>query len=107
MESTNKVLEVILTKTIQSNHKDWAYRLPEALWAYRTTWRNTIRHIPYELVYGKQLLLPIEFQVKTFGMATQLDMNFLEAQEQRMLQLNELDEVRQDVVQHTILVQEQ
>jgi IS30 family transposase len=61
VESTNKVLEAILTKTIHLHHKDWADRLLEALWAYWTTWRNTTGHTPYELVFGKQILLPIEF----------------------------------------------
>jgi hypothetical protein len=41
VESTNKVIESILTKTVQLHHKDWADRLLEALWAYRITWRNT------------------------------------------------------------------
>ena len=30
VESTNKVLEAILTKTIHLHHKDWADRLLEA-----------------------------------------------------------------------------
>ena len=72
-------------KTIHFHHKDWVDRLPEALWAYRITWRNTTRHTPYELVYGKKFLLPIEFQVKTFRMATQLGMNLDEAHKQRIL----------------------
>ena len=37
VESTNKVLESILTKTIQLHLRDWADRLPEALWAYQNT----------------------------------------------------------------------
>ena len=37
---------------------------------------------PYELVYGKQVLLPVEFQVKTFRMAAQLGMDLDEAQKQ-------------------------
>ena len=82
MESTNKVLEAILTKTIHLHHKGWEDRLIEALWAYRITWRNSIRHTPYELVYGKQVLLPIEFQVKTFHMAAQLGMDLDEAHKQ-------------------------
>ena len=53
VESTNKVLEAIVTKVVQLRHKDWVNRIPEALWAYRTTWRNTTGHTPYELVYGK------------------------------------------------------
>jgi hypothetical protein len=107
VESTNKVLEVILTKTVQQHHKDWADRLLEALWAYRTTWRNTTGFTPYELVYGKHVLLPIELQVKTFRTTAQLGIDLSEAQKQRIAQLNELDEIRQDAVQHTVLVQEQ
>ena len=75
------MLESILTKTIQLHHKDWVEKLPEALWAYWITWRNVSKHTPYELVYGKQVLLLIEFQVKTFRTAAQLGMNLNEAQE--------------------------
>jgi transposase InsO family protein len=37
VESTSKVIESILTKTVQLHHKDWADRLLESLWAYRIT----------------------------------------------------------------------
>ena len=107
MESTNKVIEAILTKTIHLHHKDWADRLLEALWAYRTTWRNTTGHTPYELVYGKQILLPIEFQIHTFRIAAELGIDLNKAQEQRVMQLNELGEIRQDALQRTILIQNQ
>ena len=40
-------------------------------------------------------------------MATQLGMDLSEAPKQRLLQLNELDEIKHDAIQHTILVQEQ
>ena len=66
VESTNKVLEGILTKTIHLHNKDWADRLPEDLWAYRITWRNTTGHTPYELVYGKQVLYLLNFKLKHF-----------------------------------------
>ena len=58
-------------------------------------------------MYGKQVLLPIEFQLKTFRMAAQLGMNLSKAQKQRVLQLNELDETRENALQYTNLVQEQ
>jgi hypothetical protein len=93
VESTNKVLESILTKIVQLHHRDWEDRLLEALWAYQTTWRNTTGHTPYELVYGKQVLFPIEFQIKTFRTTTKLGMDLSEAQQQRLAQLNELDEI--------------
>jgi hypothetical protein len=41
VERTNEVIEAILTKNVKENIMDWSQRLPEALWAYRTTWRNT------------------------------------------------------------------
>ena len=73
------MLESILTKTVEKHHKDWADRLSEAIWAYRTTWKNTTGYIPYELVYGRQVLLPIEFQIKTFWTTKEIGMNLLEA----------------------------
>jgi transposase InsO family protein len=79
VESTNKILEAILTKIVQLHHWDWADRLPEALWAYRTTWRNTTGHTPYELVYRKQELLPIEFQLRNFRISAELGLNLDEA----------------------------
>ena len=96
MESTNKVLEAILTKTVRQNHKDWADHLLEALWAYRIMWRSTIGFILYEMVYGKKVLFPIEFQIKTFRTVADLNLELTEAQKQRVAQLNELDEIRQE-----------
>jgi hypothetical protein len=55
----------------------------------------------------KQVLLPIEFRVRTFCIAAELGLNLDDAQKQRALQLNELDEIRQDAIQQTILVQNQ
>lgn len=88
------------------HRRDWAEKLLEALWAYHTTWRNTTGHTPYELVYGKQVLFPIEFQVKTLKTIVKLGLGLSEAQKQRIKQLNELDEIRQDAIQRTNLVQQ-
>jgi hypothetical protein len=96
-----------LTRTVQLHHWDWVDRLLEALWAYQTTWRNTTGHTPYEIVYGKQVLLPIEFQVRTFCISVELGLNLDEAQKQRALQLKDMDEIRKDSIQWTILVQNQ
>ena len=40
-------------------------------------------------------------------MAAQLGLDLSEAQKQRVLQLNELDEIRENALHHTILIQEQ
>ena len=44
------------------------------------------------MVYGKKVLLPIEFQIKTFKTTSYLNLELTEAQKQRVAQLNELDE---------------
>eukprot|EP00253_Pinus_taeda_P008492 PITA_08492 len=107
VESTNKVLENIMTKTVQLNRKDWSEKLKDALWAYRITWRNTTGFSPYQLVYGKEALLPIEFQIQTYRLAAQLGMDLTEAQQQRIMELNQLDEKRQQEIEQTTLVQQQ
>ena len=68
-----------MTKTVQIHRKDWEEKLPEDLWAYKTTWKKTTGFTPYELLYGKQDLLPIEFQVKTFRLVAELGMDLTEA----------------------------
>jgi hypothetical protein len=73
--------------------KDWDHRLLEALWAYITTWRTTTGCTPYELVYGKRVLLPIEIDIKTLRTKIQLELDLAKSQKQRLLQINKLDEL--------------
>jgi len=107
VESTNKVIEAILTKTVKENRKDWSYRLPEALWAYRTTWRNTTGFSPYELVYGKSVVFPVEFEIKTLRIALVVNLDLTDAQTTKLQQLNELDEKRLDAIYQTTMIQQQ
>ena len=91
MESANKVIEDILTKMVKSHHRDWADRLSEALWAYHTTWCNTTGFSPYDLVYGKSVVFPIEFEIKTLKRATEVNLDVTEAWKRTLNQLNELE----------------
>jgi hypothetical protein len=107
VESTNKVIEAILTKTVKENRKDWSKRLLKALWAYRTTWRNTTEFSPYELVYGKSVVFPVEFEIKTLRTALSANLDLTDAQTARLQQLNELEEKRLDAIQQTTVIQQQ
>ena len=80
VESTNKILEAIMTKTVKQHRRDWSNKLLEALWAYHTTLKNTTGFSPYEMVYGKQVLLSIELQISTYRLAAELGMDLNEAQ---------------------------
>jgi transposase InsO family protein len=79
VESTNKVLEEILTKKVSKNYQNWVVELPNALWAYRTTFRNTTGYSPYHLVYGKEPIFSIEFEIKTLRMAHDIGLDLIEA----------------------------
>jgi hypothetical protein len=107
VESTNKVIEAILTKTVKESRKDWSHRLLEALWAYRTTWRNTTGFSPYELVYGKSVVFPVEFEIKTLRTSLAVNLDLTDAQTARLQQLNELEEKRLDAIQQTTIIQQQ
>eukprot|EP00253_Pinus_taeda_P026620 PITA_26620 len=104
VESSNKIIEMILKKTVASHRRDWATRLLEALWAYRTTWRSTTGHSPYQLMFEKQPIFPIEFEIQTLRTTQEVGLNLTEAQTNRLQQINELDEIRLSALQHTALI---
>ena len=107
MEITNKFIEAILTKTVRIHRRYWADKLPEALWEYRTTWHSTIGFSPYDLVYAKSVVFPIEFEIKTLRMAMDVNLYVTKAQRSRLNQLNELDEKHIVAVDQTTLIQQQ
>ena len=46
-------------------YKDWAKKLPFALWGYRISIRASTRTIPYSLVYRNEVVLPIEVEIQS------------------------------------------
>lgn len=107
VENTNKVLEVILTNTMERYQRDQVEILPKVLWAYITTWRNTTRFSPYDLVFGKSPIFPIEFEIKTLKTSLDVDLDLAATQRHRLKQLNELYDKSLDVVQWTDIIQQQ
>jgi hypothetical protein len=60
VETSNKQIKNILQKTVNEMGTAWKDRLPDALWAYRTTYKTPLGMSPYQLVYGKTCHLPVE-----------------------------------------------
>ena len=91
-EVTNRKLENILTKIVHFHHRDWTNRLREFVWACKEIWKTTTRFTPFELLYGKVAMLPIEFEHKTLRTTLELDIELPIAQKEHLLHLNSLDE---------------
>ena len=47
--------------------RGWSEKLPFALWAYRTSFRTSIGAMPYSLVYGMEVVLPVEIEMGSLG----------------------------------------
>ena len=63
MEVANKNIKNILAKMVLT-YKDWAEKLPFALWGYRTSIHMSTGATPYSLVYKSAVVLPIEIEIQ-------------------------------------------
>ena len=97
---------LILQKTVNRSRKNWSKKLDDALWAYRTAYKNPMGMSPYKMVYGKACHLPLELEHKAYWAIKEVNYDFKLAGEKRLFDISSLDEWRTQAYENAKLFKE-
>jgi hypothetical protein len=89
-ESSNKTLIKLIKKKIEENPRSWHEVLSEALWSHRISRHGATKVTPFELVYGQEVVLPVEVNLGAYRLAKQND---LDAVVYHNLMMDNIDEI--------------
>ena len=106
VELSNREVKTILKKIIRPDGKDWAHKLLDAPWAYRTAYRTPIRMSPVRLIFEKACHLSVELEHRAYWAIKKLNLSLDEACKERLLQLQELQELRQNAYENAAIYKE-
>ncbi|GKE43955.1 reverse transcriptase domain-containing protein [Tanacetum coccineum] len=96
----------VMSKTVGENRASWSDKIDDALWTFRTAFKTPIGCTPYKLVYGKSCHLPIELENKTYWALKHANFDLQTAGNHRKLQLNELNELRDQAYENSLIYKE-
>jgi hypothetical protein len=89
---SNKVQIKIIRKRIKDNLRRCHEKLLEALWVHRTSRHGAMKVTPFELVYGQEVVLPMEMGLQSLRVTGQ---GSLSAKEYHELMMDKIDDVHE------------
>ncbi|KAL6144111.1 hypothetical protein ACLB2K_054806 [Fragaria x ananassa] len=93
-EASNKVILGILRKMLELNPRVWHEELYHTLWAYRTSKRGPTDTTPYALMYGHDVVLPLEINIASLRVQEQCQLLGEDYVQAMWQELEDLDEHR-------------
>ena len=103
-ESSNKILVRIIKKFLEKNTRRWDSKLKFALWADRVTNKKSIGTSPFKLVYGTEVVFPIQLALPVAKFLQEVDFEPNDLT-RRIFHLVELQQVREQSLEKTELHQ--
>ncbi|KAA3466637.1 RNA-directed DNA polymerase (Reverse transcriptase), Ribonuclease H [Gossypium australe] len=99
VEAANKNIKKIVGKMTET-YRDWHEKLPFALYAYRTSVRTSTGATPFSLVYRMEIVLPIEVEIPSLQVLSEIKLDEAEWIQARYDQLNLIEEKRLRAIRH-------
>ncbi|KAK1568807.1 hypothetical protein Q3G72_029018 [Acer saccharum] len=65
VEAVNKTIKTLLKRKLQARKGCWVEKLPEVLWAIRTTPHSATGETPFSLAFGTEAVIPTETNIPT------------------------------------------
>lgn len=91
VEAFNKILENALKKVCNAKSSDWDVHVLTVQWAYRTNCKKLIGQTPFRLVYGIEVVIPMEYIIPSLRIVAFAGIADHRALKERLAQLEELD----------------